>query len=206
MVLPCFYNAPISFYALLVASGVNFTVEICDNYTKQTYRNRCRILGANGVIDLVIPIIKVHGKKTLMKDTRIDYSTNWNKTHWKSISSAYSSSPFFEFMEDSFYPFYNKMYEYLYDLNLELINQTLELIELDISYKTTESYTKKYGNEDAREAIHPKHSFSYQGYKFRNINYQQVFSERHDFIPDLSIIDLLFNEGPNSIRILKDTI
>ena len=102
MIFSSLYNAPISYYAILLRNRKMVTIEQYDHYTKQTYRNRCRILGANGIIDLVIPVVKMHGQKVFMKDVRIDYDTNWHKIHWKSIVSAYASAPFFEFMEDSF--------------------------------------------------------------------------------------------------------
>jgi hypothetical protein len=206
MLIPCFYNAPISYYALLIQESEAIDIEFYDHYSKQTYRNRCKILGANRVIDLVIPVVKVHGSKMHMKDVLIDYDTQWNKNHWRSIFSAYSSAPFFEFFDDAYQTFYSKNYKYLIDLNIELLAKTLEILESGKEIIPTESYQHETPNIDAREAIHPKKEFNHSTYSFHSANYQQVFSDRHGFKHDLSIIDLLFNEGPNARMILKGAI
>lgn len=206
MLFPCFYNAPVSFYGLLMQEEKTASIELLDHYSKQTYRNRCKILGANGVINLVIPVVKIHGSKMLMKDVRIDYDMPWNKNHWRSIFSAYSSAPFFEFIEDSYKPLYAKQFTFLYDLNLELMNKTLLLLDSGIELSQTVLYSHSPLLTDNREAMHPKREFKHAGFTFHPVRYQQVFSEKHGFKQDLSILDLLFNEGPNARLILKESI
>lgn len=206
MIFSSLYNAPVSYYAVLLRNRNEVTIEQHDHYTKQTYRNRCRILGANGIIDLVIPVVKFHGRKVLMKDVQIDYDSNWHKIHWKSIVSAYASAPFFEFMDDSFSKFYNNKYTFLADLNMDLLLSTLDLLQVTADVGKSTSYLPIDRKKDTREAIHPKREFFHADYAFQPVEYHQVFSERHKFEADLSILDLLFNEGPNAGTVLSTTI
>lgn len=206
MIYPCLYNAPIIFYALLLHEGKSFIIEQHDHYTKQTYRNRCRILGANGVMDLVIPIVKHHGEKTLMKDIRIDYDSPWQAIHWKSILASYASSPFFEFVSDYYQPLYSKKQKYLIDLNCEILSITLELLNIDQQYKLSSSYNPAISNDNIRDTIHPKRPFKSEFFVYKPQEYQQVFSDRHGMVNDLSILDLLFNEGQNAVLILRKII
>jgi hypothetical protein len=206
MIFSSLYNAPVSYYAVLLRNRDEVIIEQHDHYAKQTYRNRCRILGANGIIDLVIPVIKIHGQKVLMKDIRIDYESNWHKIHWKSIVSAYASAPFFEFMDDSFSKYYDKRYTFLADLNMDLLLSTLDLLQVSANISGSTSYLPIDREQDTREAIHPKRVFFHADYNFQPIEYHQVFSERHKFEADMSILDLLFNEGPNAGTILSRSI
>ncbi|MCF8346304.1 MAG: WbqC family protein [Bacteroidales bacterium] len=206
MVFPCFYNAPVSYYALLINSSDKVIIEQYDHYSKQTYRNRCRILGANGPIDLVVPVVKNHGKKTPMKDLRIAYDTMWQKDHWRSIVSAYASSPFFEFMEDVFSEFFHKRETFLVDLNLGLMHAALDQLQEKIRIEKSTSFSCSAPGTDTLEAIHPKRAFRLTTHNFQPAVYHQVFSEKHGFVPDLTILDLLFNEGPNANAILRESI
>lgn len=206
MIFSSLYNAPVSFYAILSRNMSDVVIEQYDHYNKQTYRNRCRILGANGIIDLVIPVVKFHGKKVHVKDIRIDYDTPWHKNHWKSIVSAYASAPFFEFMYDSFSVIYKKKYTFLADLNQELMYAALDLLQLQLNISRSKTYLTLDPESDIREVIHPKRKFRHTGYKLHPVEYQQVFSERHGFIADLSILDLLFNEGTNANAVLQKSI
>jgi hypothetical protein len=206
MVFSSFYNAPVSYFASLIRNRDRVVIEQYDHYTKQTYRNRCRILGANGIIDLVIPVVKYHGKKVYMKDVRIDYDTYWNRNHWKSIVSAYASAPFFEFMADSFTGYYSKKYRFLIDLNTELLYTVIDLLQVSADIRKSTYYKKSEPVDDLREAIHPKRAFQHHTYTYHPVKYQQVFSDRHGFKSDLSILDLLFNEGPNALTILSDSM
>ncbi len=206
MVFPCFYNAPVSYYALLISSSEKVIIEQYDHYSKQTYRNRCRILGANGPIDLVVPVVKNHGKKTLMRDLRIAYDTMWQKDHWRSIVSAYGSSPFFELMEDAFSRFYHRKETFLVDLNLGLMHAALDQLQVKPCIEKSARFSCSAPGTDPREAIHPKRAFRHSEIDFQPVIYHQVFSEKHGFVPDLSILDLLFNEGPNANAILRESI
>ncbi len=206
MILPSFYNAPVSYFATVLHSSDKVIIEQFDHYSKQTYRNRCRILGSNGVIVLSIPVINLHGSKVLMKDIRIDYSTSWNKNHWKSIVSAYASAPFFEFVEDSFSGYYSKRYTFLIDLNTELFLTVLNLLQVEVAVSKSSDYKVLEPGYDFRECIHPKRVFKHREFRFHPTEYYQVFSERHGFKRDLSILDLLFNEGANSSVILSNSM
>ncbi|HKK62387.1 MAG TPA: WbqC family protein [Bacteroidales bacterium] len=205
MLLPCFYNAPVSYFGLILQAD-SLQIEVYDHYSKQTYRNRCKIFGANGIINLSIPVKKVNGNNTYVKDIEIDYTNPWNLVHWKSICSAYRSSPFFELMEDSFAPFYQKRFKYLTDLNLGLMETTLDHLQWSRELIQTKQFDYKPVIPDCREIIHPKRQFTSDRYNFTPQEYYQVFKEKHGFKKDLSILDLLFNEGPNAGGILKRSI
>ena len=201
MILQSVYNGPIQYFARL--SGEEETViERYDTYTKQTYRNRCRILGANGPVNLTIPVINISGEKSMMKDIRIDYSMPWQKIHWRGINSAYASSPFFEFIMDDFIISYEKKYTFLIDFNHVLLATTLSILDIDCRIKYSERFTP-IESKDPRTIIHPKRDFSKYDKEFMSIPYNQVFMDKHGFIPNLSVIDLLFNEGLNAKNILQ---
>lgn len=206
MIFPCLYHAPIVYYALLLADPGDIILERHDHYTKQTYRNRCRILGGNGSMNLVVPIVKDHGNKTISKDVRIDYDTSWQPIHWKSINAAYASSPFFEYIIDSYQGLYEKRYIFLVDLNMDLLKLTLDLLNIDKQIQLSASYEHLSPDNDPRECIHPKRSFQMSNVSYEALPYQQVFNDRHGFVKDLSIIDLLFNEGQNAADLLKRSI
>lgn len=187
------YLAPISYYHVIMQHSGSILIDQYEHFPKQTYRNRSRIATANGVLDLIVPI--QHGRKEHMpmKDVKINYDHDWQRLHWLSIQTAYRSSAYFEYYEDVFIPFYEKKYDYLLDLNLEQLHLTLQLLKITREIATTESYQKEY-EVDFRHSIHPKKTSLYTDQK----DYYQVFNERHGFQGDLSIVDLLFNQGPQS--------
>ncbi len=203
VILSTAYLAPVQYFTKLFKYDEIF-IEKHENFIKQSYRNRCKIYGANGELSLSIPVKKI-SVKTKIKDLLIDYDTNWQKLHWKSIESAYRSSPFFEFYEDDLKPFYEKKYKFLLDLNLEIQNVILEYLDLEINLKFTDKYCHILTEEidDFREQIHPKKEA--KDLDFISVEYTQVFQEKHGFIPNLSIIDLLFNEGPNATELLSQS-
>lgn len=195
------YLAPIQYYTKLLNYKQAY-IEIHDHFIKQTYRNRCKIYGANGLLQLSIPV-KKDQIKTKVKDIQIDYDTNWQKMHWKSIESAYRSSPFFEFYADDLIPFYFGEYKYLYEFNSEIQKVILDLLETNPNIKFTKDFIE-FDNpefEDYRERIHPKKNIDDRNFKIDR--YNQVFEEKYGFIENLSIVDLLFNEGPNAINLLN---
>ncbi len=195
------YLAPLEYYVAL-ANAKTEILEQFDSYEKQTYRNRCNIFTANGVNALTIPVEKSSAEKKLTRDIRISGHNDWQVQHWRSIESAYNSSPFFEYYKDDFLPFYEKKWDFLWDLNLELQAKVLELLDLQQNVQFTDKYQPDLtdGVIDLRESIHPKKAS-------QNINlkpYYQVFEQRFGFQENLSIIDLLFNMGNESILTLTN--
>ncbi len=166
---------------------------------KQTYRNRCYILSPNGVQKLSIPLITVKKQKTI-KDIKISYDENWQKIHWKSFEAAYRSSPYFEFYEDHFFSFYHeKKPTFLVDINEQLEQKIIKLLGLSVTVNKTIEYADcKTVTNDYRTSFSPKKQ-TLLAFK----NYIQVFGDRNEFAPNLSILDLLFNEGPNAINYLN---
>ncbi len=192
------YAGNLDFYSCLLKAD-QVSIDVHENYVKQSYRNRCEIYGANGKLALIIPITR--SSNTPMKEVKIDYGQNWQKIHWKSLESSYRSSPYFEFYEDKFIHLYEqKNIHYLVDFNMELLNIFLKLLDLEIELSYTDSYEKEIKNKlDLRSLIHPKMGTS----QYYNENkYIQVFEEKMGFIPNLSIYDLVFNEGPAAVNIL----
>jgi hypothetical protein len=191
------YFSPISQYGMLQQSDA-IVFEVADNFQKQTYRNRCYIYGANGKQLLNIPI--THSKSAIKqktKDIKIEFGSNWQKQHFKSLKTAYNSSPYFEFYEDDLLPIFEKKYTYLLDLNLDSFEFINEALELDWSYTTTQEYQVTVPNDYrslANVKRHPDYTVD---------SYIQVFDDKHGFLPNLSILDLLFMEGPNSISFLE---
>lgn len=204
IVLATAYFAPVQYYSKFM-TGKAIVLEQHENYRRQSYRNRCIILGANGKIKLSIPVIKKQKQKTLIRDIKIDYSTNWQKNHERGIMSAYRSSPFFEFYIDDYLFIFQKKEKYLFDLNWKILTILMDQIGLCNTLSTSEKYTCEPGEYDYREIISPKKELHYDR-EFRDITYRQVFAEKHSFVSNLSIIDLLFNTGPEAIEILKQSI
>lgn len=192
------YAGNIQYYSLF-AHSKEVLLERNAHYVKQTYRNRCQILTANGVMNLTIPVEKVSGEKMLDKDVKIS-PTDWQRVHWTAIESAYNNSPFFLYYEDDIRPMYDKKYDFLLDFNLELQEKLVSLLGLTTEFKLTENYIDSYEN-DLREVLSPKYKGDYPN--FNPESYYQVFKEKYGFVENLSIYDLLFNMGNESILILN---
>ncbi len=143
------YFAPIPFYSLVVQSPKIY-IEQFENFIKQTYRNRCVILGANGPISLIVPVVKGRGKKILMKDLKISYDVDWQRNHWRTIFSAYNSSPFFDYFKDDIFPFFEKKEKFLLDFNLKIHETICELLEIENNIILTEDFEKS--NEETIES------------------------------------------------------
>jgi hypothetical protein len=191
------YFSPISQYSALInAEEIIFEME--DNFQKQSYRNRCYIFNTNGKQLLNIPIkhpISLGRKKT--KDTLVENKTPWQKQHFKSLKIAYRNSPFFEFYVDDMAPLFEKKYKYLQDVNIATFIFISEALQLDTSFKKTISYIHASENNDFRNLASAKIP-----HKKVVDTYIQMFDDKHGFIPNLSILDLLFMEGPNAISFL----
>lgn len=197
------YLAPVEYY-LALANADKVLLEACDHYIKQTYRNRCRIAAANGIMDLSIPVEKTSSEKQLMRDVKISRHSDWQVQHWRSIESAYNSTPYFEYYKDDLLPFYEKKWVFLWDFNADIQQKVLELLDIQPNTQTTKEYNINLGEDvlDLREKIHPKKTPDDKIFA----SYYQVFEQKFGFLQNLSIIDLLFNMGNESLLILKENL
>lgn len=196
VVLPMCYLPPVEFFVELNKHKPDILIEREEHFPKQTYRNRANIYSPDGVLSLTVPVIKGSKNHTVIKDVKISYDFRWQRSHWMGLEACYRRSAYFEYYEDDFAPFYEKSYSYLFDYNEALLQLLLKLTKI----KTTISYTQTYEESypvltDLRNVINPKsvHTFDQK-------TYFQVFEERHGFIKNLSIVDLLFNQGPQTIN------
>jgi hypothetical protein len=175
-------------------------IEQHENYVKQSFRNRCEILTANGKLALIIPVEHDGGEKTAIRDVRISYAQSWQKQHWRALTAAYNSSPFFEYYCDYLIPFFEQKEKFLFDFNIKITQKILELLGLNAKIFFTEEYKNFDENFtlDYRKNISPKAQFAKEDIMFSAQKYYQVFEQKSGFIPNLSILDLLFNEGTNA--------
>lgn len=197
-VFPLFYHPPVEYFAKMLKYKDNVFVENAEHFQKQSYRNRATIHSANGPLDLIVPINRGSINHTSIKDVRISYEFNWQRIHWLSLQASYRSSAYFEYYEDDFSIFYEKKWNFLFDYNEELLHLILKILKQKVSFTYTNHFEKDYLDvQDYRNSIHPKHR------AIASTNpYFQVFEERNGFLPNLSFIDLLFNQGPQSIQYL----
>jgi len=197
-VLPMFYLPPVEYFIQLNRHKANILIEREEHLIKQTYRNRAHIYSPDGMLALTVPLVKGSKVHTKMKDVKISYDFNWQRLHWMSLQNCYRRSAYFEFYEDDFARFYDRNFEYLFDYNEELLQLIIKLLKLKVDYKLTTEYQEVYPEMlDLRRAITPK--------KESDIDqkpYFQLFEERHGFLKNLSIVDLLFNHGPQAINYL----
>jgi hypothetical protein len=196
-VFPLFYLPNIEFFKNLSEyKNLVVLLDKDEHYPKQTFRNRTQIAGPNGRLDLTVPIQKRLNERRKYKDVKICYDDNWQRIHWLSLETSYRSSAYFEFYEDAFAPFYQKKYEYLFDYNLELFTTILNLIKLPIAFQLTEIYESVYQDyNDFRDVIRPNKVSNYN-----NKPYFQVFEDRNGKLNNISIVDLLFNQGPQAAK------
>ncbi len=196
------YFPPISWMASVIQSE-SISIEIYETFPKQTYRNRCNIATASGILGLTVPVRKINGSHTKTAEILIDYSTNWQQLHWRSMVTTYNKSPYFLYYRDLLEPVFDKKHQSLVDLNEEII--TLLLKALGCPSKKP-VYTREYFHQvemaDFRNTFHPKLNRTDHN-PAEMPRYIQVFEEKLGFIPDLSIIDLLFNLGPEAHDYLR---
>ena len=194
------YFGPVQWYQKLHRYDV-CRLEQYDHYVKQTYRNRCVIAATQGTQVLSIPIEQDDGLKCPMKDIRISDHANWRHLHWHALLSAYGERPFFEYYADDLQPFFERKWEFLFDFNYEITCKVCELLDVRPTLTLSTSYQSAQGQEaDYRDAIRPKHPLP--DAQFQAKPYYQVYRQKHGFLPNLSILDLLFNEGNEAILFL----
>ena len=198
-ILSSAYFAPVQWYQKLNRYE-NIVIEQHDNFIKQTYRNRCVIATTQGLQALTIPVERPSDArldKTQLKDICISDHGNWRHLHWKALLSAYGESPFFEYYADDIHPFYEKKYKFLLDFNMEINAKMMELLDIEkSSLSLSNEYSSYEGDSDMvdfREVIRPKHPG--EDKEWQPKKYYQVYQQKFGFQPNLSILDLLFNEG-----------
>jgi hypothetical protein len=197
------YFGPVQWYQKLHRAEL-VTIEQWEHFQKQTYRNRCLIATTQGVQALTVPVEKPAGAAALIRDLRISDHGNWRRLHWNALQSAYGESPFFEFYQDDIRPFYEGRWTYLLDFNEAIRQKICELMDIQprVTYSTAYvADARAAGVADFRAAIHPKHPA--QDDDFAPRAYYQVYQAKHGFLKNLSVLDLLFNMGPESIFYLS---
>ena len=192
------YFGPVQWYQKLHrADGV--WIECCETFQKQTYRNRCLIATTQGVQALTVPVERPsapHASQSTIKDVRISDHGDWRRLHWNALRSAYGESPFFEYYEDDLRPFFERRWTFLFDFNEEIRQKMCELIDIQPQVHYTDNYMKE-ASGDYRDAIQPKHPMP--DADFKPLPYYQVYRQKHGFLPNLSVLDLLLNMGPESV-------
>ena len=196
LIHPTYFPNLAHFIAMITSKVVCF--EVCDNYQKQSFRNRTEIYAANGKLALTVPVSYTQRNRQLYKDVKIANEEPWQLLHLKSLQSAYSMSPFFEYYIDDLMPLFEKQFDYILDFNLNCFEVLKESLQLNIEPIQTLIFEKQpEAKADFRALVN-------RNFKSKPLKpYTQVFSEKHGFISNLSILDLLFNEGPNSELYLK---
>jgi hypothetical protein len=197
------YFPCVAYFAVLLTAPENL-IEGAEYYEKQTYRNRCYIRAANQIDCLTVPV-KRSNSKQYIRDVEIDYSLKWQHQHWQAICSAYGKSPFFEYFAPDFEKIFNTDYKYLFDLNYDLLTLCLKSLGQSVRLNITKEYVK-YPEEaviDLRSAIHPKKDMDLLGF-FSSAPYNQLFGK--EFAQNLSVLDLLFCEGPNAAFVVRQSL
>lgn len=193
-IFPLFYFPPISYFTALKQHNFNVCFENFEHFPKQTYRNRATIASPNGSLDLTVPVVKGSKVHTKVKDVRLSYDARWQRLHLLSLQNCYRSSAYFEYYEAGLMPFFEKKYEFLTDLNQEIISWLFKQLKVNTELKFTEEYVADVSPvADFRAGFNKNEVPNVQ-----TKPYFQVFSDRNEFIPNLSILDLLFSQGPQS--------
>jgi len=193
------YLPPVEFF-IFASKTDELIIEACENFIKQTYRNRCCIYSANGKLSLSIPLDHCRRQQLPIKEVKIDYSMPWHKMHWRAITAGYNKSAYFLYYRDNFEKFFSGNYKWLIEFNHDIIIECLKLIKLNTKIAYSDSFLKSYEAGDLRMKINPKNNS-----EIDFPSYTQVFDEKYGFISNLSIIDLLFNCGPDSREYIKNT-
>ncbi|MDB2350502.1 WbqC family protein [Flavobacteriaceae bacterium] len=198
LIHPNYFPNIYQFIQIIKAKNILF--EVSDNYQKQTFRNRTYIYGANGKLGLFIPVIHTHKNRELFKDVKISYESNWMDLHLKSLQSAYRSSPYFEYFEDDFIKLYSEKEKFLVDFNIKCIKLISNLLDLDLDFKISNEYVEKTNDIiDLRDLSNAR-----KEKKIETPKYIQVFESKHGYLNNLSILDLIFSEGKNSVLLMNN--
>lgn len=201
------YLPPIQYFTKFIQYDTIW-IEQQENYKKGSYRNRCHIASANGLLRLSIPLEKGKNEQQNIREVKIAYHEPWSNQHWTAIRSAYGNAPFFEFYADEIAPLFQQKYDTLFQLNWAFLEIILELIQLPATIKRTETFQETPPDPifDFRNGIFPKIHRQKEDLNFKPIAYPQVFQEKHGFLPNLSILDLLFCTGPQASIILEQSV
>ncbi|MCM1108252.1 MAG: WbqC family protein [Clostridium sp.] len=200
------YWGPVQYYARLYAYP-QVCLEACEHYVKQTYRNRCVIDSPSGIQVLTVPVVKPDAEKCSIRDIRISDHGNWRHLHWNALESAYRNSPYFEYYADDIRRFYTDKWEFLYEFNEAICHKVCELLDVQPLWMETQGFGAVPSGQtadDCRSLLSPKVEIA-EDTDFRPVSYYQVFADKHGFRPNLSVADLLFNMGPESLFVLRDS-
>ena len=196
LILPATYLPNIEYVSRLIAAKEEYIIDFGEHYIKRSARNRARIMTANGVLDLTVPVVNANRPRTPMKCMQIDYSKPWQHQHWVAIESAYRSSAYFDFIAERLRPFYTENYTSLVEFNLAILTTLLAFLGYTKPLKTTTEYVVATEND---VDLRPKHRTT----EFSTPHYFQLFSDRLPFAENLSILDLLMSEGDYAVSLLK---
>jgi len=208
LLIEAHYLPAIEYMALAAKQG-SLLIEQCENFEKSTCRNRCYIAGSNGKLMLSIPLLGGRQQNCLTRNVQIDNRQNWQKIHRHSIESAYRSTAYFEYYFDALLPFYTKIHKFLFDLNIGLLATLIKLLKANINLLFTESYHKNHLSPDVKDCrnilIPNQNPMLRQQLGFSPPTYYQVFAHKIGFLPNISIIDLLFALGPETTPVLLNS-
>ena len=196
LILPTTYLPNIEYVVRLIAAGDDYIIDCGEHYIKRSVRNRTTIMTANGVLDLTVPVVNANRPRTPMHKMKIDYSKPWQHQHWVAICSAYRSSAYFDYFAERLEPFYTNHHSSLVEFNLAILRTLLDFMGYTAPLRTTTEYvTAAEGDIDMR----PKQFQS----DFSTPHYFQLFSDRHPFAENISILDLLMSEGNSAMNLLR---
>jgi hypothetical protein len=197
-VFPMVYLPPVQYFSRLNQHKQNILIEQDEHLVKQTYRNRAHVYSPDGLLALTVPVVKGSKVHTSIKEVKISYDFKWQRLHWMSLQSCYRRSAYFEYYEDDFARFYEDKFDYLFDYNEQLLRMLLGMMKIKTELHFTADYQPAYpGMADYRLSFSAK-----KDPDLEQKPYFQVFEERKGFLKNLSIVDLLFNQGPQTINYL----
>jgi WbqC-like protein family len=200
IILEAQFFPPIESFARII-QHTHLIIEACEHYQKGSYRNRCHIANSTGMQSLSVPLSKGKNSKQPIREVQISYDLDWQKQHWQSLQTAYGSAPYWEYYAPIFERIFSQKYQFLFEYNMEILKTLFKILKLnnsiDVSLSTTYEKTYDASVQDIRNTITPRTNPIY------NIQYAQLFQDRLDFLPNMSILDLIFCTGPRSVEILK---